>query len=190
MPRMVAGILMTGPVDHAAEPLDQRPPGGSPLVVRVGWMVINPVLKCVDGGDPGQDQHNSLEQLAVGPVGIGLGVERLKKRLPRRVPLSWKPLRRTPAGFRDRRPEARPAKPPSVWKACPPSWSRVRTSPSSPTAFMKMNEAAGLQTWSDIPRALAFAIGQVEQAAVAQRGDRRKFPDRSGGRSSRFPRPA
>ena len=26
-----------------------------------------------------------------------------------------------------------------AWKACPPSWSRVRTSPSRPTAFMKMN---------------------------------------------------
>ena len=44
-------------------------------VVGVG---VDPVLEGVDRGDPGEDQHDPLEQLAVGPVGVGVAVERVE----------------------------------------------------------------------------------------------------------------
>ena len=86
MPGMVAGLLVARPVDDAAEPVEQRPPGGLAVVAGVAGVGVDPVLEGVDGGDPGEDQDDPLEQLAVGAVGVGLVVERVEPSARRGAP--------------------------------------------------------------------------------------------------------
>ena len=86
MPGMVAGVLVARPVHDAAEPVEQRLPGRAAVVAGVVGVVVDPVLEGVDGRDPGQDQDDAFEQLAVGPVGVGIVVKRVEAAGARAVP--------------------------------------------------------------------------------------------------------
>ncbi len=55
------------------------------------------------------------------------------------------------------------------WKAWPASWSSVRTSPSTPTAFMKMSGICRNASVGSNRRGLALAVVEVEQPASAIR---------------------
>src|SRR5271157_1530408 len=78
MPGMIAGLLIARPINQAAEPVEQPFPGGPALFEGVMGVRIDPVLEGVDRGDPGEDEHDALEELAVGPVGVALVVERIE----------------------------------------------------------------------------------------------------------------
>ena len=75
MPEVCASLLVARPVD------DRRRSGRAGRVqaalalvagvVRVG---VDPVLEGVDRGDPGEDQDDPFEQLAVGAVGVRVGL--------------------------------------------------------------------------------------------------------------------
>src|ERR1700678_3207134 len=78
IPGMIASVVVTRPIDRAAEPVEQSPPGGLPLCAGMVGMAVDPVLEGVDGGDPRQDQYDSLEQLTVGPAGFRGLVKRVE----------------------------------------------------------------------------------------------------------------
>ena len=99
MPGMVAGLLVARPVDDAAEPVEQRPPGGLALVAGVAGVGVDPVLEGVDRGDPGEDQDDPLEQLAVRAVGARPAVERVEVAGPEAAPWSSRRPRRTRCGL-------------------------------------------------------------------------------------------
>ena len=70
MPQMVAGFFVAGPIDDSTEAIEQLSPGGGPFETSMIGVGIDPMLKRVDRRDPGEDQHDSLEQLAVRAAGL------------------------------------------------------------------------------------------------------------------------
>src|SRR5262249_25537220 len=78
VPGMVACLVVARPVDDAAEADEEVSPGRLSFLAAVIGMRVDPVLKGVDGRDPGEDEYDTLEQLPVGPVGVVGTVERIQ----------------------------------------------------------------------------------------------------------------
>src|SRR5205807_1982674 len=67
MPTARPRFLVPRPVHLTAEAIEQPRPRGSALLAIVSRMGVEPVLESIDRGDPGQDQHDSFQELAMRP---------------------------------------------------------------------------------------------------------------------------
>jgi len=75
VPGVGAGGFVAGPVDVAAEAVDEGDPGVGALGTGVGGVGVEPVLKGIDGGDPGEEGEDGLEVVLAGAAGFVGGVE-------------------------------------------------------------------------------------------------------------------
>ena len=145
-------------------------PGGLSLVAGMVGMAVDPVLERVDRGDPGQDQHDPLEQLAIGPVGVGGAVKRVEPARTQKLHGHRGDLAKLDRAFavgRQRLAAAgqRVEGMPSLVEQGPHvgiEADRVHENERQSPVFEGRLVAAG---------SLALAIGQIEQLVLAEEGE-------------------
>ncbi len=71
-----SGVFVAGPVDFAAEAVQESEPVGGPGLLGGVWGGVEPVLEGIDDGDPGEDADDAFDEVSLGAVSVGgLGIE-------------------------------------------------------------------------------------------------------------------